>query len=100
MVQSDRLVCSIREEATGMEWQEESLTNYRCPKCRNTTAVVRKVNLAKGILSELLIRGGGKYRFVTCSLCGYTEIYDQSVYVKNSASETAKDKSPGLAPET
>ncbi|KPL11830.1 hypothetical protein AMJ85_02825 [candidate division BRC1 bacterium SM23_51] len=83
-----------------MEWREKSLASYRCPKCRNTTAIVRKVNLAKGILSELLIRGGGKYQFVTCSLCGYTEIFDLAVYAKKDAVEPAKDKSAGLAPET
>jgi predicted nucleic-acid-binding Zn-ribbon protein len=74
--------------------------DYRCAKCRNTSAVVRKVNLTKGSLPELLIRGGGKYRFVTCTLCGYTEIYDLSIYAENRAAEPQKNDSVDLAPGT
>jgi len=81
-----------------MEWQEESLTDYCCPKCRNKTAIVRKVNLAKGILPELLTRGGGKYRFVTCNLCGYTELYDLSIYEKKTETRPGENESTGLAP--
>lgn len=83
-----------------MEWKTDSVTNYRCLKCRNTTAVVHKVTLTKRILPELLGRGGGKYRLVTCSLCGYTEIYDLSVYAKNQTPQVAEGESTGLAPET
>jgi len=83
-----------------MEWQDDSAVDFHCIKCRNTTAIVRKVSLAKGIFPELLTRGGGKYRFVTCSLCGYTEVYDLSVYAKNAASEPAEGESRGFAPET
>ncbi|MCX8036011.1 MAG: zinc ribbon domain-containing protein [Candidatus Sumerlaeia bacterium] len=83
-----------------MKHADESIADYRCVKCRNTTAVVRKINLTKGLLPELLIRGGGRYRFVTCTLCGYTEIYDLSVYARKPASETADNKAAHLAPET
>jgi predicted nucleic-acid-binding Zn-ribbon protein len=83
-----------------MEWREETVTDYHCVKCRNNVAVVRKINLAKGILPDLLIRGGGKYRFVTCSLCGYTEMYDLSIYAKNAFPKPCEDKSADLAPGT
>jgi predicted nucleic-acid-binding Zn-ribbon protein len=83
-----------------MDWQEESSGDFHCAKCRNTTAIVRKINLAKGILPELLARGGSRYRLVTCGLCGYTEIYDLAVYAKKQALETREDKAADLAPET
>jgi len=83
-----------------MEWQEENLADFRCVKCRNTTAIVRKINLPTGILPELLARGGGRYRLVTCGLCGYTEIYDLAVYAKKPAVETRENEAAGLAPET
>jgi len=83
-----------------MEWREESLTDYCCAKCRGKVGVVRKVNLNKGILPDLLTRGGGKYRFVTCSLCGYTEVYDMAIYARKTKPEPCEDKSAGLAPET
>jgi len=82
-----------------MEWQENRLIDYHCPKCRNARAIVRKVNLAKGILPELLIRGGGKYLFITCSLCGYTEIYDQALYARNELPEEGQTEARRLAPD-
>jgi len=83
-----------------MKWQTDSVMDFRCPKCRNQDAIVHKVTLTAGILPELLRRGGAKYRLVTCSLCGYTEIYDLSVYAKNPTPQPAKDESTGLAPGT
>lgn len=84
-----------------MEWHEERMSdNYHCAKCRNMQAIVRKVNLAEGSLPELLIRGGGKYRFVTCTLCGYTEIYDLSIYAKNHEPAKKQTDTADLAPGT
>jgi len=83
-----------------MDGREETIASYHCVKCRNNAAIVRKVNLNKGILPELLIRGGGTYRFITCSLCGYTEIYDLAICAKNSAPAPVKDESASLAPGT
>jgi predicted nucleic-acid-binding Zn-ribbon protein len=83
-----------------MEWLDETVSDYRCIKCHNNVAIVRKVNLKKGILPELLVRGGGAYRFVTCSLCGYTEMYDLSIYATNPAPKAVENESAGLAPGT
>jgi len=83
-----------------MNANAESVERFRCAKCRNTTAIVRKVALSKGISPELLSGGGGKYRFLTCALCGYTEVYDLSVYAKKPAEEIVNNESPDLAPET
>ena len=83
-----------------MNSSDNGLANFQCAKCRNKTAIVRKVNLSKGILPDLLVGGGGKYRFVTCSLCGYTEIYDLAIYLANPAPEAVEKESPSLAPGT
>jgi len=83
-----------------MERDEETLTDYCCVKCHGKVAIVRKVNLHKGILPDLLIREGGKYRFVTCSLCGYTEMYDMAIYARKHSLQPCEDESAGLAPGT
>ena len=71
--------------------------NFQCAKCRNRTCVTQKVTISKGgIINEILGRGGrrasnhdsnadnppdpgDKYLYVTCSLCGYTEIYSLAI---------------------
>lgn len=82
-----------------MDLEETSQGEFRCPKCRNTKALVRKVSLPAGLLPDILARGGGRYRFVTCSLCGYTEIYDLAVYAKNKSAKPTEDKAGDLATE-
>ena len=69
---------------------EKISENYKCQKCRNTSAIVKKVHLPESSLKSLLPIGSGRYVFLICSLCGYTEIYDSAVYVKSQ--QEAKDK--------
>jgi predicted nucleic-acid-binding Zn-ribbon protein len=87
-------------EGKRMDWLEKTVADYRCPKCRNSGVITRRVNLATGILPELLTRGGGKYIFLTCSLCGYTEIYDLALYARNQEARPAESESIRLAPGT
>ncbi len=53
---------------------------FCCTKCRGKAAVTRRVQLTRS-LPELLGLTHGKYVLLTCTLCGYTEIFDPAVYV-------------------
>ncbi|MBE7559054.1 hypothetical protein HS125_08935 [bacterium] len=73
------------------------IENFQCSKCRNRTCVTREVSVSKGgLLNEILGRGGrrvsnheansenppdpgDKYLYVTCGLCGYTEVYSLAI---------------------
>lgn len=53
---------------------------FKCPKCRGDHPHVRQIALAEPKISRLFLRSPGTYAFVTCTLCGYTEIYDLAIY--------------------
>ena len=55
---------------------------FKCPKCRGQKAIVRKVSISTSPLPGIFPIGSGKFYCVTCVLCGYTELYDESAYVK------------------
>jgi len=59
---------------------ESLLANFRCPKCRNTSAVAKEVALGS-VAERIPLVGSGKYVFVSCALCGYTEVYNQKILV-------------------
>ena len=61
---------------------ESRLTeNFSCAKCRSKVAKVRLTPLPANGLREFLSEGGNlKYYLVTCTLCGYTEMYDSRVF--------------------
>lgn len=66
---------------------EELLADFRCPKCRHTVAVAKEVALGS-VAERIPLVGGGKYLFVSCTLCGYTEVYNQKILVN------AREKDP------
>jgi predicted nucleic-acid-binding Zn-ribbon protein len=72
-----------------MSFEEKLLESFCCQKCRGRSAVVRQVLLPRSKLPKFL--DPGKYIFLICTLCGYTEIYDQLAYARNE--ETAKKES-------
>ena len=71
--------------------------NYRCPKCRDKTAIIRKASLSKSSLQSIFPIAAGKYILLTCSLCGYTEIYDAAVYEKAEQEAETKSRLPEQA---
>lgn len=75
-----------------MNIEQKFIDSFRCPKCNGQAATTRKVNITASNLSKFLPIHPGKYLFVTCTLCGYTEIYDLAVYAKKEAAEKAKAK--------
>ena len=70
---------------------ETSLTeNFCCIKCRSHNAVARTVSL--GGLPKLLNLGADKYILLSCTLCGYTEIYNTHAFA-TSEDETEVESS-------
>ena len=55
---------------------------FRCPKCHGQEALVRRVSLSTSSIPGFLPLVTGKFYAVTCVLCGYTELYDESAYEK------------------
>lgn len=53
-----------------------------CPKCRSRGSVTQEVSLSK-ITDKFILRGGGdKYLVLSCTLCGYTELYNLRVVAR------------------
>jgi predicted nucleic-acid-binding Zn-ribbon protein len=69
--------------------------DYACPKCRSRQAHAREIVLPKqtGLLN-LLPSKDNRYIEVTCTLCGYTEFYNRSVYLKSCAIAESREKIP------
>ncbi len=55
---------------------------FRCPKCHGQESIVRKISISTSPLSGFIPIPSGKFYCVTCVLCGYTELYDESAYEK------------------
>jgi len=65
---------------------------FKCPKCHNTSSVSKEVSLSK--VSEKLLGGqSDKYLFVSCALCGYTEIYNLKILARSDEKEAVRAKS-------
>ena len=60
---------------------EENLKKaFQCPKCHGKEGDVRRISISSSPLSGFIPLVSGKYLAVTCTLCGFTELYDESVY--------------------
>ncbi len=71
------------------------LARFKCPKCNNHTSVYKEVSQSK--VSEKILGGhSDKYLYVSCALCGYTEIYNLKIVVQ----EKEKEKVQAAAPVT
>ena len=51
-------------------------SEYGCPKCGHDSADVGKMATTSGGLSKMFDIQTNKFKTVTCTNCGYTEIYD------------------------
>jgi predicted nucleic-acid-binding Zn-ribbon protein len=74
---------------------KDALTeNYCCAKCRNRSGTVKKVHLPRSSFPDLFGITGGRYLFLTCTLCGYTEMFDLAVYARSR--ETGKEEADAV----
>jgi len=78
----------------------KSKENFCCAKCRNREAISREGTLPAGSFADLLgLKAGSRYLFVTCTLCGYTELYDLAVVARAAAVEAPKRAEAGARQE-
>lgn len=68
---------------------------FCCCKCRSRQAVTRTVSL--GGLPTLLSLGADKYILLSCTLCGYTEIYNTHAFANNTDEEVEAERA--VAPQ-
>ena len=52
---------------------------FKCPKCQNRGAVTKRLSMTGTGLSKLLDIQMNKYLFVSCSRCGYSEVYNLKI---------------------
>jgi predicted nucleic-acid-binding Zn-ribbon protein len=72
-----------------MDIEEKLQASFCCLKCRGRSAVARTIKLP-GKFPPLLPFGSEEFVLLTCTLCGFTEMY----------STLAFSKSEEVAPET
>lgn len=63
-----------------MDIEAKLTENFCCGKCRARAAVAKTVALNRS-LPSILSLATDKYVLVSCSLCGYTEIYNTHAFV-------------------
>jgi predicted nucleic-acid-binding Zn-ribbon protein len=74
-----------------MNLEEKLAAAFCCAKCRGKSAVTRTVKLP-GKFPSLLPFGAEEFILVTCTLCGYTEMYSPIAFEKTE--EPATDARP------
>jgi len=69
---------------------KQLLNEFKCPKCNNRSASALEIPLSKG----KIILGGhaDRFLFLSCTLCGYTEIYNLKLLVKDGAEEKVRGR--------
>ena len=72
-----------------MKPYQHLLNRFKCPKCNNTASLPKEVSLSR--VSEKFLGGHSeKYLYLSCSLCGYTEIYNLKIIVQECEREAAR----------
>ncbi len=60
--------------------KDKILAKFRCPKCGSTRGRVKKLAMTgAGLFDRWMDWQRNKYYFVSCTNCGYTEVYDAEV---------------------
>lgn len=64
-----------------MDYEKKLTQNFCCQKCRGRSAIAKTLSISRG-LPQLLVPSSDRYVFVSCTLCGYTEIYNPLVFAE------------------
>ncbi len=63
-----------------MRAEELLAARFKCAKCGGSGAKIRKLAMTgAGIFDRMMDWQRNRYYFVSCSHCGYTEVYDATV---------------------
>ncbi|HPA48293.1 MAG TPA: zinc ribbon domain-containing protein [bacterium] len=55
---------------------------WTCPKCRSRGCMTQEMSLTKASDKLVLRAGSEKYLALTCTLCGYSELYNMKVLAR------------------
>ncbi len=64
--------------------------NFHCIKCKGNKGIVNKISVSKLNADKIIPLNRGKYLFLTCALCGYTEVFDLVLYLNQDQREDKK----------
>lgn len=78
------------------DYEARLTQDFCCLKCRGRSAVAKTLPVSRG-LPHLLTLASDKYVFVTCTLCGFTEIYNPLVFATDD--ETAAAEAAAKMPQ-
>ncbi|MBN2554818.1 MAG: hypothetical protein JXA97_02670 [Anaerolineales bacterium] len=56
--------------------EDQLASAFQCPKCQHHGARVEKLAMSGTGLSRFMEIQAHRYAFVSCTNCGYTEVYD------------------------
>ena len=78
--------------------EHDLIKAFKCPKCNGRSCICHYVS-TQGILSKIALsaKNRPKFVFLTCQLCGYTEVYDAHVKVKAEQTEKTPNRAPDPA---
>ena len=62
-----------------MNLEDQMATRFKCGKCSGSGAVVKRISMSGAGLSKLLDIQHNQFITVSCSNCGYTEVYNPEV---------------------
>jgi len=62
------------------ELEEKIARRFRCAKCRNSSGKIRRFAATGSGITRFIDWQRNEFLSVSCSRCGYTEIYDPSVF--------------------
>ena len=79
-----------------MKDYSQFIAHYTCPKCRGRSCITNEISLSS-LPQKLVLRGDDlNFLLVTCSLCGYTEMYSAKVLVSQKEESPASQTSPAV----
>lgn len=71
-------------------------TNYVCPKCRGRSCITSEASIG-GLHKRIFFRSrDNRYLIVTCSLCGYSELYSLNVLASGKSEVPAEKTTPAV----
>jgi len=62
-----------------MELEEQFASRFKCTKCHSAGAKVKRVSAAGTGLSKIFDIEHNQFVMVSCSHCGYTEVYNPEI---------------------
>lgn len=71
-----------------MDYRKRLEEKFRCAKCNNHTCISKEVSLSR-VSEKILGNPRDKYLLISCSLCGYTEVYNLKVIAHAEEGESA-----------